>query len=1067
MNYSAETEVGQHFYKVPSELFLNFSDKIVHQAVLINKLIRLDISADVYVLNPLSDEGFSVEGDTCTTQVSPDTMGIEVNEYLQYIEEVFSDEDTHPLAEGLRESGLTIIGTMGYLYINVTYMNGELFEVMDEEVDDNDQQDRIGTAPRRQVKAIGTKKFYWACYYARKEMKTPGRYNTRDRYFEAMPEIDSDNKFITDNQARILMSDANKRVFMGIRWVVVNRFLKPIYSFDYRHADRGENARGATRVLQYDTTKSTWRYVFDLSLLRHPANYRFCNPCGIFHHNNKKNCWKNIGGIKYANKYKRFQKPPADLVFYGDFEAYNSEDGQKISGFCLANNKNDVKYLEDSLEPVEYGWQVNRYLLSQIPHFDQVDVKYNNPNVEGEEIMMCDICDANHQGFYYRAKWFNIPESRDEIEILCESHWMSCGGVIPIYFHNSTKYDVAHIYKVFISNLTADQVEQATFIAKSINRVETCTFPLPGTHYHIQIRDSCKQVANSLANIASIYTPDLPKGVFPYDWFDSLGKLADRQLPDDDEAWFSNLSKVQQDKRIAQQIWEEKGFETMRDYHNYYLEQDVYILKTFMEKYRKDQLEVYGADPARFNGIQALSWYTCRADMHTNEKEWMSLPPDNIKKQCYETFWGSIRGGITNCITRYANVDEGGQILYLDVNGLYGSVLQDKKYPIGETIRYNEITDMETFMRSYVDNVEMYGDETPHGFAATVDITFPDEIHDQQPMPLCEQKLETGLINSFEPIVAQLHSMGRIRQMIACGIQIAGVHDVWTWNHVHKYRAHITKAIDQRAIAREEGDEGRATASKMMGNAIFGKTIESPKKYKEYSLGVPDRANIEQNVIGIQNLLATLTFNGEPVQATIRRPIETKVQNHPWDGFMVLEYSKERFYNGVQKITAYPGTELLYCDTDSVIVFNKEENFYENLKAANEDLIVEDKEYGKWQLETPPDEILEFLGVSQKAYYLHKRDGRDLKTHKGVDKHSNLTRDMYYNCIFNHELIEADQVQLRINLDNVYIKQFRKIALNSKNSKRIILVDKVHSIPYGYNGLKYNPFRQPNRDIFP
>ncbi|XP_022777514.1 uncharacterized protein LOC111318931 [Stylophora pistillata] len=79
------------------------------------------------------------------------------------------------------------------------------------------------------------------------------------------------------------------------------------------------------------------------------------------------------------------------------------------------------------------------------------------------------------------------------------------------------------------------------------------------------------------------------KGVYPYEWMDSIHKLDEPQLPPK-EAFFSVLSGEgisDEDYTHAQNVWRVFGCKTFRDYHNLYNRSDVLLLADVFENFRK------------------------------------------------------------------------------------------------------------------------------------------------------------------------------------------------------------------------------------------------------------------------------------------------------------------------------------------------------------------------------------------------------------------------------------------------------------------------------------------------
>ncbi|PFX17106.1 hypothetical protein AWC38_SpisGene18591 [Stylophora pistillata] len=76
------------------------------------------------------------------------------------------------------------------------------------------------------------------------------------------------------------------------------------------------------------------------------------------------------------------------------------------------------------------------------------------------------------------------------------------------------------------------------------------------------------------------------KGVYPYEWMDSIHKLDEPQLPPK-EAFFSKLSGrgiSKKDYTHAQKVWRVFECKTFRDYHNLYNSSDVLLLADVFER---------------------------------------------------------------------------------------------------------------------------------------------------------------------------------------------------------------------------------------------------------------------------------------------------------------------------------------------------------------------------------------------------------------------------------------------------------------------------------------------------
>ena len=92
------------------------------------------------------------------------------------------------------------------------------------------------------------------------------------------------------------------------------------------------------------------------------------------------------------------------------------------------------------------------------------------------------------------------------------------------------------------------------------------------------------------------------KGIFPYDYFNSIDRLDEPQLPNR-RHFYNKLT----DKRCklrdyfrARLVWQTFQCKTFGDYHDLYLKGDVLLLADFFEKFRTTCLESYGLDAVHY-----------------------------------------------------------------------------------------------------------------------------------------------------------------------------------------------------------------------------------------------------------------------------------------------------------------------------------------------------------------------------------------------------------------------------------------------------------------------------------
>ena len=83
------------------------------------------------------------------------------------------------------------------------------------------------------------------------------------------------------------------------------------------------------------------------------------------------------------------------------------------------------------------------------------------------------------------------------------------------------------------------------------------------------------------------------KGIFPYEWFDSIDRLNNAELSPK-EAFFSKLKRsgiTDKEYRQAIDCWNKTGCKTIKDYMMLYLRTDVLLSVDLFEKFRDKCLE--------------------------------------------------------------------------------------------------------------------------------------------------------------------------------------------------------------------------------------------------------------------------------------------------------------------------------------------------------------------------------------------------------------------------------------------------------------------------------------------
>ena len=178
-----------------------------------------------------------------------------------------------------------------------------------------------------------------------------------------------------------------------------------------------------------------------------------------------------------------------------------------------------------------------------------------------------------------------------------------------------------------------DRYNKVEVLPKSSEEYISITY---GSFYRKLIfKDSYRFLQKGLADIAESLTLEdfkimtafykdinllKQKGVYPYEYIDSIEKLNETQLPPI-EAFYSTLKQetiTEEEYQHAQKVWNTFNCQTLLDYHKLYLQVDVLILADAFEKFREFFLKHHEIDPAYCYSAPGLTWQ-CGLKIYENK----------------------------------------------------------------------------------------------------------------------------------------------------------------------------------------------------------------------------------------------------------------------------------------------------------------------------------------------------------------------------------------------------------------------------------------------------------------
>ena len=187
------------------------------------------------------------------------------------------------------------------------------------------------------------------------------------------------------------------------------------------------------------------------------------------------------------------------------------------------------------------------------------------------------------------------------------------------------------------------------------------------------------------------------KGIFPYEWFDSIDKLHETTLPPKEE-FYSKLKKSGiTDKEYRQPLdcWKDTGCKSIKDCMMLYLKTDVLLSVDVFEKFRAMCLEYYEIDPCYTYSTPGLT-FLCGLKYTNVRFKYYKEKTVNI----YDTIQHRVRGGLASvlggchvkCMNKEINPEYTGKenyLKYLDFNSFYASAMV-RALPTGEISMCND-----------------------------------------------------------------------------------------------------------------------------------------------------------------------------------------------------------------------------------------------------------------------------------------------------------------------------------------------------------------------------------------
>ena len=551
------------------------------------------------------------------------------------------------------------------------------------------------------------------------------------------------------------------------------------------------------------------------------------------------------------------------------------------------------------------------------------------------------------------------------------------------------------------------------------------------------------------------------KGVYPYEYMDSLEKLKETKLPPK-EAFYSRLNDggiSDEDYAHAQKVWRMFKMEYFKDYHELYNKVDVLLLADVFENFRNICLENYELDPAHYYTATGLAWDMVLKVTGVN----LELLSDIDMLIIVEK---GIKGGVSMISNRYGkannkymsdkfNSNEPSKyIQYLDANNLYGWAMS-KPLPT-HGFKWMKTSELETW--------ELYP------CILEVDLEYPKELHDfHNDYPLAPEQIEVSKVEKLIPNLWNKKNYvihyENLKQYLKLGLKIINIHRGIKFEESQWLIKYIALNTDLRTKAKNEFEKD---FFKLMNNSVFGKTMENIRNRSVIKL-VTDKIkakklaakpNFKHCNIFFEDLVA---IHMKKTSLTFDKPV--------YLGMCILDLSKtlmyDFHYNYIKKKYG-DKAKLLFTDTDSLMYEIQTEDFYKDISGDVKDRFdtsdyplnhpsgipagCNKKVLGMFKDEAGGKIIDEFVGLRAKLYSYQMLEGKESKKCKGVKKlvvKNSITHENYKNCLFTGKEQLRKMNVIRSHMHVIYTEEINKVALSSSDDKRHILEGLTDTLALG------------------
>ncbi|CAG8552482.1 13913_t:CDS:2 [Acaulospora colombiana] len=387
-------------------------------------------------------------------------------------------------------------------------------------------------------------------------------------------------------------------------------------------------------------------------------------------------------------------------------------------------------------------------------------------------------------------------------------------------------------------------------------------------------------------------------------------------------------------------------------------------------------------------------------------------------------------------------------------------------------------------------------DDADKGYILEVDLDYPYKLHKAHTSyPLAPENIEISkeeMSKYDQDLIKELKHYTKTKKLvpnlnnkkkyivhyralqfyIKQGVVLTKIHRAIEFNQSPWMKPFMEELARSRALAKKDFEKNMY---KLLGNANYGKTVENVRKYQRIDFVRPEGESKKFKKLVADPSYKSHRILAENLVGISRHQSKARLSKPIFIGMSVLDESKITMYNfyyNIMKARYGDNVEVVYTDTDSLILLIRTENVYKDMVEMQEHLDFSDykpehpiyqalgkekimlnkKVPGKYKDESCGTAMWKFCGPRPKLYSYILADGKTDRRAKGVQKvvvKKNLIHDMYEDCLKSRKETMITMHRLGSKDHIIRLLRSSKIGISPLDTKRWILSDGITTLAFG------------------